>query len=50
MTEVFQKYRIIILVLSLIMLAAITWLVFSKQNTHKVPTRGVFITSKINMN
>jgi len=48
MTGVFQRYRVVILVLSVVMLAAITWLVLSKQNTHKIPSRGVFIMSRIN--
>jgi len=48
MTEVLHRYRIIILVLSLAMLFTIAWLIFSKQNAHKIPSRGVFVISRMN--
>jgi len=48
MTEVLHRYRIIILVLSLLILFAIAWLVFSKQNMRKIPSRGVFVISRMN--
>lgn len=43
MTEVLRRYRTVIIVISLLLFALLMWLFISRQNTVKVPTRGVFV-------
>lgn len=43
MTEIFQRYRTFVLILCLLVLAALAWLIFAKQDMHKIPSRGVFV-------
>ncbi len=43
MVNVLKRYRAIFIVFFLIMLAAIVFTMMFKQNSHKVPMRGVFV-------
>ena len=43
MTGILHKYWIILIVLSFLIIATLSYLVMSKQNTIKVPSRGVFV-------
>lgn len=44
MTAVLQRYRVLIIITIFTLLtASILWFVFSKQNTNKIPSRGVFV-------
>lgn len=43
MSEVLHKYRLVIITLSLLIFAILLWLMLSRQETAKVPSRGVFV-------
>lgn len=43
MIGILQRYRIIFIVLGLVILGALIWLVAFRQNTVKIPSRGVFV-------
>ena len=43
MTEVLRRHRTTIIVISLLLFALLMWAFISRQNTVKVPTRGVFV-------
>lgn len=43
MSEMLYKYRLFIIALSLLLFAAILWLLLSRQETAKIPSRGVFV-------
>lgn len=43
MTGILQRYRIILIVISLVLLGILAWVVLSKQNVNKIPSRGVFV-------
>lgn len=43
MTEVLRRYRAAIIVISLLLFALLMWIFISRQNTVKIPTRGVFV-------
>lgn len=43
MTEVLRKYRTLIIVVSLLIFALLMWIFILKQNTVKIPSRGVFV-------
>ena len=43
MTEVLRRYRAAIIIISLLLFALLMWIFISRQNTVKIPTRGVFV-------
>lgn len=43
MAGVLQKYGIILIVLFIFIFLALLWLVVSKHNANKIPSRGVFV-------
>lgn len=43
MAEVLQKFRFVLILLGFLLLALILWLIISRQNAHKIPSRGVFV-------
>lgn len=43
MTEVLQRYRILFIAFGLIIVGLIVWLALSRQNTGRIPSRGVFV-------
>jgi len=43
MTEVFYRYRLVFIILSLIILITAVWLVVARQSSSKIPSRGVFV-------
>jgi len=43
MTEVLRRYRAAIIIISLLIFALLMWIFISRQNTVKIPTRGVFV-------
>lgn len=43
MDIVVRKYRLIFILLSVIILASLAWVFFSKLEAEKIPTRGVFV-------
>jgi lipopolysaccharide export system protein LptC len=43
MVWLLRRYRIILLILSLLLLIAIGWLVVTIQETDKLPLRGVYV-------
>ncbi len=45
MTEVLRRYRTLIIAVSLLLFALLMWIFLSRQNTVKIPTRGVFVSS-----
>ena len=48
MTEVLQKYRILIILLVFMILTTVAiFIMISKKNTDKIPSRGVFVTNCI---
>jgi hypothetical protein len=49
MSEVMQKYRLIILALALILIAALIWMFMAKQESDKVPSRGVFVEGNVDI-
>lgn len=44
MTEVLRRYRALIIAVSLLLFALLMWIFLSRQNTVKIPTRGVFVS------
>lgn len=44
MTEVFTKYRVVLIILAVLMLAVLIWLFFLRQDFGRIPLRGVFVT------
>jgi len=44
MTEVLRRHRAAIIVISLLLFALLMWIFISRQNTVKIPTRGVFVS------
>lgn len=43
MSEVLHRYRLVIITLSLLLCAILLWLLLSRQETAKIPSRGVFV-------
>jgi hypothetical protein len=43
MTSILHKYWIILIVLSFLTIAALSYFLMSKQNTTKAPSKGVFV-------
>jgi hypothetical protein len=43
MVGVLQRYRIFFIALGLVIVGLIIWLAISKQNTGRIPSRGVFV-------
>ena len=43
MSEVLHRYRLVIITLSLLLFAILVWMLLSRQETVKVPSRGVFV-------
>jgi len=44
MIGILYRYRLVMLILSLIALALIIWFIVSNQEIDKIPSRGTFIT------
>lgn len=51
LTEILQKYKILLIILSLILLTAVAILLFSLTSgkKHKIPLRGVFVNNIENL-
>lgn len=47
MVEVLQRYKIILVVLGIITIAMLVWFIMIRQNTDKIPSRGVFVTRPV---
>lgn len=47
MMEVLHRYRLFIIVISLILFILLFWLFLSGQNAGKVPSRGVFVIREL---
>ena len=43
MTNVIKRYRLLIIVMGLLMLAGLIWLIASRQNFNRIPSRGVLV-------
>ena len=43
MTNVIQRCRLLIVALGLLMLAGLIWLIASRQNLNRIPSRGVLV-------
>lgn len=43
MSEVLHRYRLVIITLSLLLFAILLWVLLSRQETSKIPSRGVFV-------
>ena len=50
MTDILQKYWIILIVLSFFIIVALSLLISSNHNTKKVPSKGVFVIQTISIN
>lgn len=48
MIGVIQRYKFYILILCLLILFAVSWFIFSKQNVKRIPSRGVFVIKTVN--
>ncbi|HHV99682.1 MAG TPA: hypothetical protein GXX36_08945 [Clostridiaceae bacterium] len=44
MIGILHRYRLVVLILSLIALALIIWFIVTNQEIDKIPSRGTFIT------
>ena len=44
MISILYRYRLVMIILSLIALALIIWFIVSNQEIDKIPSRGTFIT------
>lgn len=48
MTLIFQKYKLLIIaLLSLMVVASVTWALTTKTKANKIPSRGVFVLENI---
>ena len=47
MTAVLRKYRALVIIISLLLFALLMWIFLSRQNTVKIPARGVFVLNGI---
>lgn len=47
MTWLLRRYRLILLILSLLLLLAIGWLLITIQESDKLPLRGVYVMNLI---
>ena len=43
MAEIIQRYRMLIIAIGLLMLAGLIWLIASRQNLNRIPSRGVLV-------
>ncbi|HHV60608.1 MAG TPA: hypothetical protein GXX49_10055 [Clostridiaceae bacterium] len=43
MTVIFKKYKLIILVVCLLIIAFTAWLIAERVVSNKIPSRGVFV-------
>lgn len=43
MTGVLQRHKIIVVIFGLIIFISLVWFLIMKQNTNKIPSRGVFV-------
>ena len=43
MAEIFQKYRMILIIFIVIIVTGLVFLMISRQNLNKIPSRGVFV-------
>ena len=49
MTEVIQRYRLILLALGLVLIAVLVWVFVSKQKSNELPSRGVFVERNVDI-
>lgn len=47
MIAVIQRYKPVLIVIALIMAAILAWLIISRQNSNKIPSRGVFVMERM---
>lgn len=47
MSEVLHRYRLVIITLALLLFAAVLWLLLSRQETAKIPSKGVFVVEAV---
>lgn len=47
MSEVLHRYRLVIIILSLLFFAVFFWLMLSRQETAKIPSRGVYVVESM---
>jgi Na+-transporting methylmalonyl-CoA/oxaloacetate decarboxylase gamma subunit len=45
MVSILKKYGILMVFLTIIILAYLIWVIISKQNIDKIPSRGFFVWS-----
>lgn len=43
MSEVLRRHKVLIILLSLLLFAVLIWLLLSRQDVGKLPSRGVFV-------
>lgn len=43
MVQVLQRYRVAIIIASLVLFGLLMWLFLTRQSTGKIPSRGVFV-------
>lgn len=46
MTEVIQRFKLVIIAAGLVFAAIMAWFIISKLNENKIPSRGVFVLEK----
>lgn len=47
MSAVIQRFKLLFIAMSLILVGLMAWLIISRQHANKIPSRGVFVVRQV---